>query len=57
MSKAVRVGIVGMGIGQANAKAIAADPRGRVTALCDLVPARMDKSRPAIYRTGSNATR
>lgn len=48
MSKAVRVGIVGMGIGQANAKAIAADPRGRVTALCDLAPARMDKFAPEL---------
>ena len=42
MSKAVRVGIVGMGIGQANAKAIAANPRGRVVALCDLLPRRME---------------
>ena len=42
MSKVVRVGIVGMGIGQANAKAIAAHPRGRVVALCDLLPRRME---------------
>lgn len=39
----VRIGIVGMGIGQANGRALAANPRGRVVALCDLVPARMEE--------------
>jgi myo-inositol 2-dehydrogenase/D-chiro-inositol 1-dehydrogenase len=39
--KEVRVGIVGMGIGKSNGRAIAKDPRGRVVALCDLVPERM----------------
>jgi len=39
---AVRTAIVGMGIGRDNGKAIAADPRGRVVALCDLVQERMD---------------
>src|SRR5437660_7321113 len=37
----VRVAVVGMGIGRENGKAIAQDPRGRVVALCDLVPERM----------------
>lgn len=38
----VRVGIVGMGIGRPNAMALAANPRGHVMALCDLVPERME---------------
>jgi predicted dehydrogenase len=42
MSKEVRVGIVGMGIGKPNAEAIEANTRGRVVALCDLVESRMD---------------
>lgn len=42
MSKKVRVGIVGMGIGRPNAQAIEANPRGEVAALCDLDMARMD---------------
>ena len=37
----VRVGIVGMGIGRVNAKAIARNPRGQVVALCDLVESAM----------------
>lgn len=37
----VRVCIIGMGIGRANGKAIARNPRGQVVALCDLVPERM----------------
>ncbi len=41
MPQQVRVGIIGMGIGQPNAMAIAKNPRGRVTALCDLVKERM----------------
>lgn len=41
MSKQVRVGIIGMGIGRDNAKAIVRNPRGRVVALCDLCPERM----------------
>lgn len=41
MSKVVRVGIIGMGIGRPNARAIAKNPRGRVVALCDLVEERM----------------
>jgi predicted dehydrogenase len=48
MSKQVRVGIVGMGIGQPNAKAVADNPRGRVVALCDLVPERMEKFAPEL---------
>ncbi|MGD0090474.1 MAG: Gfo/Idh/MocA family oxidoreductase [Planctomycetota bacterium] len=41
MTKQVRVGIIGMGIGRPNGKALAANPRGRVVALCDSVPERM----------------
>jgi predicted dehydrogenase len=41
--KRVRVGIVGMGIGRPNARAIAKNPRGQVIALCDLVPERMEE--------------
>jgi predicted dehydrogenase len=37
----VRVAIIGMGIGRPNAKAIVANPRGRVVALCDLLTDRM----------------
>lgn len=37
----VRVAIVGMGIGRPNGRAIAANPRGRVVALCDLLEDRM----------------
>ena len=42
MSREVRVGIVGMGIGRPNARALHADPRGHVVALCDLEESRMD---------------
>ncbi len=38
----VRVCIVGMGIGKSNGRAIAANPRAQVTALCDLFPDRME---------------
>ena len=41
MAGSVRVGIVGMGIGRPNARAIARNPRGEVVALCDLVEERM----------------
>lgn len=41
MAEQVRVGIIGMGIGRPNAQAIAANPRGRVVALCDLYEDRM----------------
>ena len=37
----VRVAIVGMGIGRPNGRALAANPRGRVVALCDLLEDRM----------------
>jgi len=40
--KEVRAAIVGMGIGRPNAQGIARNPRGRVVALCDLVPERME---------------
>ncbi|MCZ7644673.1 MAG: Gfo/Idh/MocA family oxidoreductase [Planctomycetota bacterium] len=38
----VRVAIVGMGIGKANAKALQKNPRAEVAALCDLLPERME---------------
>lgn len=41
MADKVRVGIVGMGIGRPNARAIVQNPRGEVVALCDLVEERM----------------
>jgi predicted dehydrogenase len=40
--KEVRTAIVGMGIGRPNGRAIAAHPRGRVVALCDLLEDRME---------------
>lgn len=42
MSDEVRIAIVGMGIGRPNGRAIAANPRGRVVALCDLLEDRME---------------
>lgn len=39
----VRFGVVGMGIGKAQGRAIAQDPRGVVAALCDLDEARMEE--------------
>jgi len=38
----VRICVVGMGIGRLNGRALSANPRGCVTALCDLIPERMD---------------
>ena len=38
----VRVGIIGMGIGRTNGMALAANPRCRVNALCDLLSERME---------------
>ena len=42
MARKVRVGVVGMGIGKVNGRALDANPRGEVVALCDIVPERMD---------------
>lgn len=39
----VRACIVGMGIGRPNGRALAANPRASVTALCDLFPERMEE--------------
>jgi predicted dehydrogenase len=39
--KEVRVGIVGMGVGRANARGFVKTPRARVVALCDLLEDRM----------------
>lgn len=39
----VRIGIIGMGIGRTNGMALAANPRCRVNALCDLLPERMEQ--------------
>ncbi len=41
-ARPVRFGIVGLGIGQAQGRAIDRNPRGAVTALCDLDPGRME---------------
>ncbi len=41
-NKILRAGIIGMGIGRQNGKAIASNPRGRVVALCDIVKEKMD---------------
>ncbi len=43
MSQQLRIGIIGMGIGRQNARALAANPRAVVTALCDLEQQRMDE--------------
>jgi predicted dehydrogenase len=43
MAKQLRVGIVGLGIGRVNGRAIHANRRGRVVALCDLIESRMDE--------------
>jgi predicted dehydrogenase len=40
--KTARICIVGMGIGRSNGRALAANPRGNVTALCDLYQDRME---------------
>lgn len=47
----VRVAIVGMGIGRANAGGFIRTPRARVTTLCDLVDARMDEAAEALKLT------
>jgi predicted dehydrogenase len=39
--KQLRVGVIGMGIGRPNGKAIADNPRGRVVAICDLIESKM----------------
>ena len=42
MGRTVRVGIVGMGIGKVNGRALDANPRGEIVAICDIVPEKMD---------------
>jgi predicted dehydrogenase len=43
MAKKVRIGIVGTGgIGTTNGRAMNANPRGEIVALCDILPERMD---------------
>ncbi len=39
----VRVAVVGMGIGKPNGRALSANPRGQVVALCDLLEDRMQE--------------
>ena len=39
----VRVAVVGMGIGKPNGRALSANPRGQVVALCDLLEERMQE--------------
>ena len=44
MSRKVRLGVVGVGgIGTVNARALEKNPRCEVTALCDIIPSRMDE--------------
>ncbi len=43
MAQVVRTCIVGMGIGKANGRSIQANPRGKVTTLCDVLPERMEE--------------
>jgi len=43
MSDTVRIGIIGTGgIGKQNGRALDAEPRGEIVALCDIIPERMD---------------
>ena len=42
MAKKVRMGIVGMGIGKVNGRALDANPRGEIVAICDIIPEKMD---------------
>lgn len=42
MSKQLRVAVIGLGIGRVNGRAIAANPRGHIVALCDLIEPKMD---------------
>jgi predicted dehydrogenase len=42
MSRKVRAGIVGMGIGKVNGRAIDANGRAEIVAICDIVPEKMD---------------
>ena len=44
----VRIGIIGMGIGRANAGGFIRTPRARVTALCDVLEARMVETAVAL---------
>ncbi len=41
MASVVRVGVVGMGIGRPNGRALEHNPRGQVVALCDIIEERM----------------
>lgn len=44
MNETVRIGLIGTGgIGKVNARALNADPRGQIVALCDIIPERMDE--------------
>lgn len=47
----VRIAIVGMGIGRANAGGFIRTPRARVVALCDVVEARMEEAETALGLT------
>jgi len=42
MGRKVRAGIVGMGIGKVNGRAIDANGRAEIVAICDIVPEKMD---------------
>mgnify|MGYP001191881849 CR=1 FL=1 len=51
MSETLRIGIIGTGgIGKVNARALDADPRGEIVALCDILPERMDEFETELKR-------
>jgi len=43
MPKQLRAAVIGLGIGRPNGRAIAANPRGCIVALCDLIEPKMDE--------------
>ncbi|MEZ4617791.1 MAG: hypothetical protein R2867_20090 [Caldilineaceae bacterium] len=51
--KEVRIAIVGMGIGRANAGGFMRTPRARVTALCDIFEERMVEAESALGLVGA----
>ncbi|MCU0522580.1 MAG: Gfo/Idh/MocA family oxidoreductase [Anaerolineae bacterium] len=44
----VRVGIVGLGVGRANARSLQKNSRGRVTAICDIIEWKMERFAPEL---------
>src|SRR5712691_6623636 len=48
MTDALAVGVIGLGVGEQHARAFAAHPACRVTALCDRDPARLESMAPVM---------